>query len=83
MSISTQQAPRAAVDATRWPDVAVAEGSRVRAAVARALFTQAMTGLPVRVQFPDGRLLGGGPPSAPVMVLRRPGSSSAASVPPA
>src|ERR1700685_3541866 len=31
-----------------------------------------MTDLPVRVQFPDGRLLGGGPPSAPVMVLRRP-----------
>ncbi len=72
MSISTQQAPRAAVDAARWPDVAVAEGSRVRAAVARALFTQAMAGLPARVQFPDGRLLGGGPPSAPVMVLRRP-----------
>jgi cyclopropane-fatty-acyl-phospholipid synthase len=72
VSISTQQAPRAAVDTGRWPDVAVAEGSPVRAAVARALFAQAMAGLPARVQFPDGRLLGGGPPSAPVMVLRRP-----------
>jgi cyclopropane-fatty-acyl-phospholipid synthase len=68
----TQQAPRSVVDAEKWPDVAVAEGSRVRAAVARALFLKAMTDLPVRVQFPDGRLLGGGPPSAPVMVLRRP-----------
>jgi cyclopropane-fatty-acyl-phospholipid synthase len=68
----TQQAPRSVVDAEKWPDVAVAEGSRVRAAVARALFVKAMTDLPVRVQFPDGRLLGGGPPSAPMMVLRRP-----------
>jgi cyclopropane-fatty-acyl-phospholipid synthase len=75
--ISTQPAPRRAVDAGRWPDVAVAEGSPVRAAVARALFRQAVAGLPVRVRFPDGRLLGAGqegagPPDAPVMLLHRP-----------
>jgi cyclopropane-fatty-acyl-phospholipid synthase len=72
VSISTQQAAGCAVDAGRWPDVAVAEGSRLRAAVARALFNQAIARLPVRAQFPDGRRLGGGPPSAPVMVLHRP-----------
>ncbi len=83
MITSTQQAPRCAVDAGRWPDVAVAEGSPVRAAVARVLFTHAVAALPVRVRFPDGRLLGAGAPEAPVMVLRRPGSSSAASAPPA
>ena len=59
VSISTQQAPRAAVDAARWPDVAVAEGSRVRAAVARALFTQAMAAFRPECSFrTDGCLAG-------------------------
>jgi cyclopropane-fatty-acyl-phospholipid synthase len=70
---STRHALRCAVDAERWPDVAVAAGSPVRAAVARALFTRAVAALPLRVRFPDGRLLGAGPPAAPVMVLHRPG----------
>jgi cyclopropane-fatty-acyl-phospholipid synthase len=70
--ISTQHAPHRAVDAGRWPDVAVAEGSPVRAAVARALFGRMVAGLPIRVRFPDGRLLGAGPPDAPVMLLHRP-----------
>ena len=73
MTSSTQQALRCAVDAGRWPDVAVAAGSPVRATVARALFTRAVAALPLRVRFPDGRLLGAGPPAAPVMVLHRPG----------
>jgi cyclopropane-fatty-acyl-phospholipid synthase len=68
----TQQDPRGAVDAERWPGVAVAEGSPVRAAAARALFGNAVAALPVRVRFPDGRLLGAGGPTAPVMVLHRP-----------
>ena len=72
MISSTQQAPRRAVDAERWPDVAVAEGSAVRAAVARALFTRAVAALPITVRFPDGRQLGPGGPAAPVMVLHRP-----------
>jgi cyclopropane-fatty-acyl-phospholipid synthase len=72
----TQQAPRCSVDAERWPDVAVADGSPVRAAVARVLFTRAVAALPLRVRFPDGRLLGAAgdeqSPDAPVMVLHRP-----------
>ncbi len=72
-AVSTRQAPRCAVDAERWPDVAVAQGSAARAAVARVLFTHAVAALPLRVRFPDGRLLGAGPPDAPVMVLHRPG----------
>jgi len=70
---STQQAPRCAVDAERWPDVAAADGSLVRAAVARALFTRAVAALPLRVRFPDGRLLGADAPDTPVMILHRPG----------
>jgi len=83
---STQQAPHqavdagrwphVAVDAERWPDVAVADGSPARAAVARVLFTRAVAALPLRVRFPDGRLLGAaGPeqsPDTPVMELHRP-----------
>ena len=76
MTTITQQAPRCSVDAERWPDVAVADGSPVRAAVARVLFTRAVAALPLRVRFPDGRLLGAGgaeqSPDAPVMVLHRP-----------
>jgi cyclopropane-fatty-acyl-phospholipid synthase len=61
----------ATVDAQRWPDIAVAAGSPVRAAVARAVFTNAVTRLPLRVRFPNGQVIGGGP-DTPVMVLRRP-----------
>ena len=69
-STSTQHA--APLDADRWPDVATAAGSPVRAAVARALFTTAVARLPLRVRLPDGRLFGAGAPAAPVMLLHRP-----------
>jgi cyclopropane-fatty-acyl-phospholipid synthase len=59
------------IDADRWPDVAVAAGSPVRTAVARNVFTNAVTRLPLRVRFPSGQVIGGGP-DTPVMVLRRP-----------
>ncbi len=70
-SMQTTAAPWT-VDADRWPDVAVAAGSRARAAVARAVFTTAAARLPLRVKLPDGRLVGTGGPAAPVMVLRHP-----------
>jgi cyclopropane-fatty-acyl-phospholipid synthase len=44
----------------------------VRATIARALFTAGVAKLPLRVQFPDGRLIGAGAPGDPVMVLNRP-----------
>ncbi len=71
-TISTQPAAPWTIDADRWPDVAVAPGSPLRTAVARALFTGAVARLPLRVKLPDGRLLGAGGPAAPVMVLHRP-----------
>ena len=69
-STSTRHA--APLDADRWPDVATAAGSPVRAAVARALFNTAVARLPLRVRLPDGRLFGAGAPAAPVMLLHRP-----------
>ena len=71
-STSTQHAAAWTIDADRWPDVATAAGSPVRAAVARALFNTAVTRLPLRVRLPDGRLFGAGAPTAPVMILHRP-----------
>jgi cyclopropane-fatty-acyl-phospholipid synthase len=62
----------AAIDADRWPDVAAAAGSPARAAIARALFSNAVTRLPIRVATPDGKMHGAGGPGAPVMVLHRP-----------
>ena len=71
-SASTQHAAPWTIDADRWPDVAAAAGSPVRAAVARSLFNTAVGRLPLRVRLPDGRLFGAGSPAAPVMVLHRP-----------
>ena len=71
-TVSTQHATPRTIDATRWPDVAAATGSSVRAHIARALFTAGVAKLPLRVRFPDGKLIGGGSPTAPVMVLNRP-----------
>jgi cyclopropane-fatty-acyl-phospholipid synthase len=71
-TVSTQHATPRTIDAARWPDVAAATGSSVRAHIARALFTAGVAKLPLRVRFPDGKLIGGGSPAAPVMVLNRP-----------
>ena len=82
-TVSTQHATPRTIDAARWPDVAAAPGPSVRAQVARALFSAGVAKLPLLVRFPDGKVIGGGAPAAPVMVLNRPGTSSAASAPPA
>jgi cyclopropane-fatty-acyl-phospholipid synthase len=71
-SISTRHTASSIIDADRWPDVAMPAGPTVRAAIARALFTAGVAKLPLRVQFPDGRLIGAGAPGDPVMTLNRP-----------
>jgi len=62
-------APRGA---DRWPDLYQVPRSTVRAGIARAVFGHAVARLPVRVTVPSGRLLGGGGPTDPEMVLHRP-----------
>ena len=71
-SISTRHAASQTIDAGRWPDVAATAGRPVRAAIAHALFNAGVAKLPLRVRFPDGRLIGAGAPADPVMVLHRP-----------
>jgi cyclopropane-fatty-acyl-phospholipid synthase len=71
-TVSTQHATPRTIDAARWPDIAAATGPSVRAHIARALFSAGVAKLPLRVRFPDGKLIGGGSPAAPVMFLHRP-----------
>ena len=55
-----------------WPGLATVPRSPLRAAIAERLFRHAVRTIPVRVEFPDGRVLGAGGPDAPVMRLHRP-----------
>ncbi|EWM10948.1 cyclopropane-fatty-acyl-phospholipid synthase family protein [Kutzneria sp. 744] len=56
-----------------WPGLATVPRSPLRAVAAERLFHHAVRTIPVRVEFPDGRVLGAGGPDAPVMRLHRPG----------
>jgi cyclopropane-fatty-acyl-phospholipid synthase len=55
-----------------WPGLAAAPRRPLRAAVAERLFRHAVRTIPVRVEFPDERVLGAGGPDAPLLRLHRP-----------
>jgi cyclopropane-fatty-acyl-phospholipid synthase len=59
-------------DEAHWPGLATPPRVPVHATIAEALFRRAVAPLPVRVVFPDGRVLGAGGKNAPVMRLVRP-----------
>lgn len=62
-----------AVDPARWPGVAHVPAGGVRARVAHALFRRAVAAAPLRVEYPDGTVLGAGDsPNVPRMVIHRP-----------
>ena len=63
MTVSAAVSRRALAAAPRAP---------VRASIARMIFECAIQRVPVRVIYPDGRLLGGGSPTAPEFELLRP-----------
>lgn len=65
-----QSAAAAGIDPQRWPDVARTPRDRIRAAIARTLVRHSAARLPLRMQLPDGEVLGTA--TAPVMVIRRP-----------
>ncbi len=56
----------------RWPAAAASLQAPLRAAVARAVFEHAVRQVPVRVTYPDGRVLGGGPLVSPELEVVRP-----------
>jgi cyclopropane-fatty-acyl-phospholipid synthase len=56
----------------RWPALAASPRAPIRAVVARLIFERAVARVPVRVTFPDGRVLGGGSPASPEFEVVRP-----------
>jgi cyclopropane-fatty-acyl-phospholipid synthase len=59
-------------DEAHWPGLATPPHAPLRARAAEAIFRRAVAPLPIRVVLPDGRVLGTGGKSAPVMRLVRP-----------
>ena len=56
----------------RWPARATSPRAAMRATVARLIFERAVAQVPVRVTYPDGRVLGGGSPASPEFEVVRP-----------
>jgi cyclopropane-fatty-acyl-phospholipid synthase len=65
--------PTTAIDAARWPDIAVVPHRPARAAVARQIFRRAAARIPLQLDE-GGRAYGGGRPGDPTMRLVRPGA---------
>jgi cyclopropane-fatty-acyl-phospholipid synthase len=61
----------------RWPALAASPRAPVRAVVARLIFERAVARVPVRVTYPDGRVLGGGSPASPEFEVVRPAAFAA------
>lgn len=63
------------VDARRWPDVATVPRGPIAvlaASVAENLLRRAARGLPLRVRYPDGTVVGAADPTLPTLVLHHP-----------
>ena len=56
----------------RWPTSATPPRAPLRAAIAQAVFEHAVRKVPVRVAYPDGRVLGAGSPASPELNVVRP-----------
>jgi cyclopropane-fatty-acyl-phospholipid synthase len=56
----------------RWPTDAASPRVPTRAAIARLVFERAVRRVPVRVNYPDGRVLGAGSPGSPELEVVRP-----------
>ena len=55
-----------------WPALTKRPRAPMRATVARLIFERAVAGIPVRVTYPDGRVLGSGSPTSPEFEVVRP-----------
>jgi cyclopropane-fatty-acyl-phospholipid synthase len=55
-----------------WPSAATRPRAPLRATIARIIFEHAVQRIPVRVTYPDGRVLGGGSGTSPEFRLLRP-----------
>ena len=55
-----------------WQGLATAPRAPVSATIARLIFERAVADLPLRVSYPDGRVIGRGSPTSPVFEVVRP-----------
>ena len=55
-----------------WPIAATTPRAPLRAGIARVVFDHAVRRAGVRVTYPDGRVLGAGPPASPELEVVRP-----------
>jgi cyclopropane-fatty-acyl-phospholipid synthase len=72
--VSSQSRP-AAIDSDRWPEVFAAPSGPVATAsavFADRLLRRAVAGLPMRVAYPDGTVIGAGDASSPTLTLNDP-----------
>jgi cyclopropane-fatty-acyl-phospholipid synthase len=58
--------------AIRWPTAVTPPRTPLRATIARVVFEHAVRRVPVRVSYPDGRVLGAGSPASPELEVVRP-----------
>ncbi|MDQ6688673.1 MAG: cyclopropane-fatty-acyl-phospholipid synthase family protein [Actinomycetota bacterium] len=75
LSLPSPNTRTTTLDLDRWPDLAPPERTlamQVKARVTRAIFTQAVRRLPIRVVTPDGCSIGAGDADSPLMRLHRP-----------
>jgi cyclopropane-fatty-acyl-phospholipid synthase len=63
---------RAAVDAARWPDIAIVPHRPARAGIAQQIFRRAVRRIPLRVVESGGKQYGAGAAGDPVMRIVRP-----------
>jgi cyclopropane-fatty-acyl-phospholipid synthase len=56
----------------RWPAAVTPPRVPLRAAIARVVFEHAVRRVPIRVTYPDGRVLGAGSPASPELDVVRP-----------
>src|SRR6476661_9704650 len=56
----------------RWTALATTPRAPLHARVARTIFERALSMVPVRAAYPDGRVVGAGGPDAPVLEIVRP-----------
>lgn len=64
-----------AIDSKRWPDVARVPRGPLSAAsghIADALLRRAVAHLPIRLEYPDGTVVGAADPTLPTMVIHQP-----------
>ena len=72
MTIEIAETGSTAIDSDRWPDVARVPRGGLSAMIADWLIRRGAGGLPMRLAYPDGTVVGAADPTLPTMVIHNP-----------